>query len=212
MCVGCFGCSFLVAFSSTLLIEGHITCEVEHFVSLIAFGRSSNLEYASGSLCIITKKKMYQLDKLKYQPLFCNVVINERKFPSSSLQWGSNRNYWYLSPGEHQWGMKHSMRHKCCQVSLCEAQKEAIWGAVSSDAVLFTLQNKSVCLNMCFYLGYSSSESPCLSLWSLILNFQLVYMYGNLLLPSISLRSVLLGHSGHMCLCASDGFHLLTQN
>lgn len=71
-----------------------ITCEVEHFVSLIAFGRSSNLENASGSLCImITKKKMYQLDKLKYQPLFCNVVISERKFPSSSLQWGSHRNY-----------------------------------------------------------------------------------------------------------------------
>lgn len=124
----------------TLLKEGHITCEVQHFVSLIASGRSSNLEYASGSLCImITKKKMYQLDKLKYQPLFCNAVINERKCPSPSLQWGSDRNYWYLSPGEHQRGMKHSLRHKCCQVSLCKAEKEAIWGAVSSGAVLFTL-------------------------------------------------------------------------
>lgn len=142
-----------------------ITCEVEHFVSLIASGRSSNLENASGSPCImITKKKMYQLDKLKYQPLFCNVVISERKFPSSSLQWGGHRNYWYLSPGEDQWGMKLSMRHKRCQVSLCKAGKEAIWGAVSSGAVLFTLQNKPVCLNMCFSLGYSSSESPCLSL------------------------------------------------
>lgn len=102
-------------------------CGLKHFVCLTAFGRSSNhrmcfwLPVYHGH-----KEKIYQLDKLTYQPSCWDIVINERKFLSSSLQWGRDSNYWYHSPRKHQWGVEHSKRLTCCQVSMCKAEKEAI--------------------------------------------------------------------------------------
>lgn len=132
------------------------------------------------------QKKIYQLDKLTYQPSFWDIVINEIKCSFSSLQWDCNCNYWYHSPrniNEEQntvWD-PNTTKWVCAKL----AREQSGW-ELSSGAVLFTLPSKPVHLNICFSLWYSLSEFLSLSVSlfkTLILNCQLLYLYLTLLLP-----------------------------
>lgn len=104
-----------------------IKCGLKHFVSMIGFGRSSNHR-----MCFwLPVCHSHSGNYISWTSWLTNHhverFISERKCLSSSLRWETNSNYWYHSPRKHCRGMEHSMWHKWCRVSMCNAAKEAIW-------------------------------------------------------------------------------------
>lgn len=131
LCFRSFESPFPEASPSTLLTQGlniwiKAFCKSDYLWEIF---KIHNVLLALWVSWLQKKKKIHLLDMLKYQPSFWYIVLNERKCPSSSLQWESSRNDWSHKPRKHPGGMEHSLRHKSCHMSTCRARKEAIWAS-----------------------------------------------------------------------------------